>query len=60
LISLFYEVVSGTADLLGNGTKSKVKETIVHEGYDGLGNDVALIIVSGTAGGTHFCDDCFS
>nr|WJL97992.1 S1 family serine peptidase [Tenebrio molitor] len=45
LISLFYEVVSGTADLLGNGTKSKVKETIVHEGYDGLGNDVALIIL---------------
>jgi secreted trypsin-like serine protease len=46
LISLFYEVVSGTADLLSNGTHSTVKQAIVHEGYDGLGNDVALIILN--------------
>ena len=44
-ISVFYEVVSGTSDLLQNGTHSTIKQTIVHEGYDGLGHDAALVIV---------------
>ncbi|XP_044259427.1 trypsin delta-like isoform X2 [Tribolium madens] len=46
VISLFYEVVSGTADLLQNTTRSKVKEAIVHENYDNLSHDVALIILT--------------
>ncbi|KYB29321.1 serine protease P23 [Tribolium castaneum] len=46
VISLFYEVVSGTADLLQNTTRSKVKEAIVHENYDNLSHDVALIILA--------------
>ncbi|XP_063930597.1 transmembrane protease serine 3-like [Zophobas morio] len=45
-ISVFYEVVSGTADLLQNGTHSTIKQTIVHEGYDGLGHDAALVILN--------------
>ncbi|RZC37499.1 Trypsin domain containing protein, partial [Asbolus verrucosus] len=46
IISLFYEVVSGTADLLQNATRTKIKEAIVHEQYDGLSYDVAVIKLS--------------
>lgn len=45
LISFFYEVISGTSVLGQGGKSTAIARTIVNENYDGLGNDVALIIV---------------
>lgn len=45
LLSLFYQVISGTSVLGEGGKSTPIASSIVNENYEGLGYDVAIITV---------------